>query len=333
MAGVTYRKAGVDIDKADEFIAKIKPLLAKTSRPEVIGKIGGFSGLFKPRIRRMKDPVLVSSTDGVGTKILIADSLGKYDTIGIDLVAMCVDDVVVMGAEPLFFLDYIACGRLDKEKLFDLMTGITKGCVKAGCALIGGETAELPGMYGKDKFDLAGFCVGMVDRQKIIDGRNCRIGDKVVGLASSGLHSNGFSLVRTLFRPEEIKGKLAEELIRPTRIYTKTILHLMKRVKIKGMSHITGGGFYDNIPRVLPLGKAVRIMKGSWPVPPIFKKIQDRGSVDMAEMFRTFNMGVGMVLILDPRSARRALTLLDDLGQKAWIIGELVEGDNSVAII
>jgi phosphoribosylformylglycinamidine cyclo-ligase len=180
MAGVTYRKAGVDIDKADEFIAKIKPLLAKTSRPEVIGKIGGFSGLFKPRIRRMKDPVLVSSTDGVGTKILIADSLGKYDTIGIDLVAMCVDDVVVMGAEPLFFLDYIACGRLDKEKLFDLMKGITKGCVKAGCALIGGETAELPGMYGKDKFDLAGFCVGMVDRQKIIDGRNCRIGDKVV---------------------------------------------------------------------------------------------------------------------------------------------------------
>lgn len=333
MAGVTYRKAGVDIDKADEFIAKIKPLLAKTSRPEVIGKIGGFSGLFKPRIRKMKDPVLVSSTDGVGTKILIADLLGKYDTIGIDLVAMCVDDVVVMGAEPLFFLDYIACGKLDKEKLFDLMKGITKGCVEAGCALIGGETAELPGMYARDKFDLAGFCVGMVDRQKIIDGRNCRIGDMVIGLASSGLHSNGYSLVRKIFPPEEIKGRLAKELIRPTRIYTKIILHLMKRLKINSMSHITGGGFYDNIPRVLPEGKAVRIMKGSWPVPSIFKKIQDRGSVDLAEMFRTFNMGVGMVLILDPRSARRALTLLDNLGQKAWIIGELIEGDNSVAII
>ncbi len=332
MAGVTYKKAGVDIDKADAFIAKIKPLLAKTNRPEVIGKIGGFSGLFKPRIGRMKDPVLVSSTDGVGTKILIADLLGKHDTIGFDLVAMCVDDVVVTGAEPLFFLDYIACGKLDQKKLFDLMKGITNGCIEAGCALIGGETAELPGMYGKGKFDLAGFCVGVVDSQKVIDGRNCCIGDKVIGLASSGLHSNGYSLVRKIFPREEIKGKLAKDLIRPTRIYTRTILQLLKRVKINAISHITGGGFYDNIPRVLPEGKAVRIRKGSWPVPSIFKKIQDRGSVKPAEMFRTFNMGVGMVMILDPRSARRALSLLDSLGQKAWIIGEVAEGNKSVAI-
>ena len=205
------------MDRADAFLEKIKPLLEKASRPEVVGKVGGFSGLFEPRIKRIKDPVLVSSTDGVGTKLLIADLLGKYDTIGLDLVAMCVDDVVVVGAEPLFFLDYIACGRLDKEKLYDLMKGITKGCQEAGCALIGGETAELPGMYARDKFDLAGFCVGMVSREKIIDGRQCRSGDKLLGLASSGLHSNGYSLVRKLFPSEEIRGKLGKELIRPTK--------------------------------------------------------------------------------------------------------------------
>ncbi len=332
MSSVTYKKAGVDIDKAEEFIGRIKPLLAKTNRPEVLGKIGGFSGLFKPRIGRMKDPVLVSSTDGVGTKILIADMLNKYDTIGLDLVAMCVDDVVVVGAEPLFFLDYIACGKLDKEKLFALMKGITKGCAEAGCALIGGETAELPGMYARDKFDLAGFCVGMVDKEKIIDGRFCRIGDQLVGLASSGLHSNGYSLVRKLFPPEEIDGKLGRDLIRPTRIYAKTILQLMKKVNIRAISHITGGGFYDNIPRALPEGVGVRIRKGSWPVPAVFKKIQQRGSVDETEMFRTFNMGVGMVLVLDPKSAPRALSILGDLGQKAWIIGDLVEGNKSVAL-
>jgi phosphoribosylformylglycinamidine cyclo-ligase len=333
MSGITYKKAGVDIDRADAFLAKIKPLLAKTSRPEVLGKIGGFSGLFKPRIHRMKDPVLVSSTDGVGTKILIADVLGKYDTIGLDLVAMCVDDVVVAGAEPLFFLDYIACGKLDKEKLYDLMKGITKGCSEAGCALIGGETAELPGMYAKDKFDLAGFCVGMVDREKIIDGRHCRKGDKLLGLASSGLHSNGYSLARKLFPSEEIQGKLGKELIKPTRIYAKTILHLMKKVKIKAMSHITGGGFSDNIPRALPEGLTARITDGSWPVPSIFKKIQHRGCLEKTEMFRTFNMGVGMVLVLDPRSIRRALTVLTELGQKAWVVGEVDEGNQKVEIV
>ncbi len=333
MSGITYKKAGVDIDEADAFLAKIKPLLKKTIRPEVLGDIGGFSGLFKPRIKTMKDPVLVSSTDGVGTKLLIADMMGKYDTLGLDLVAMCVDDVVVVGAEPLFFLDYIACGKLDKEKLYNLMLGITEGCQIAGCALIGGETAELPGMYAKDKFDLAGFCVGLVNREKIIDGRRCRVGDRLIGLASSGLHSNGYSLVRKLFPPEEIKGELGKELIRPTRIYAKTILSLLKKVNIKSMSHITGGGFYDNIPRALPEGIKARIVKDSWPIPPVFKKIQRRGNIEETEMFRAFNMGVGMVLVLSPKSVGRTLTLLSGLGQKAWEIGELVEGTHTVEII
>jgi len=333
MSGITYKKAGVDIDRADAFLEKIKPLLKKTSRPEVLGDIGGFSGLFKPLIKRMKNPILVSSTDGVGTKLLIADLVNKYDTLGLDLVAMCVDDVVVVGAEPLFFLDYIACGKLDKKKLYDLMKGITKGCQEAGCALIGGETAELPGMYTRDKFDLAGFCVGMVSQEKIIDGRQCRIGDRLVGLASSGLHSNGYSLVRKLFPSEEIQGILGKELIRPTRIYAKTVLYLVKKVNIKAISHITGGGFYDNIPRALPEGITSRITNGSWPIPSIFKKIQRRGGIKETEMFRTFNMGVGMVLVLSPRSVGRALTVLAALGQKAWDIGELIKGNNTVEIV
>ena len=332
MSGITYKKAGVDIDRADEFIEKIKPLVGSTSRQEVLGKIGGFSGMFQPRINRMKNPVLVSSTDGVGTKLLIADLLGKYDTIGLDLVAMCVDDVVVTGAEPLFFLDYIACGKLDKEKLTSVMKGIVKGCRQAGCALIGGETAELPGLYARDRFDLAGFCVGMVGRQKIIDGRLCRTGDRLIGLASAGLHSNGYSLVRKLFPPEEIKGRLGKELIRPTKIYTKTILQLLKKTKIKAISHITGGGFYDNIPRVLPDGISAQIAKGSWPVHSIFKKIKRRGHIEEQEMFHTFNMGIGMVLVLGRRSANYALKVLAQMGQKAWVIGELVEGDKTVRI-
>ncbi len=332
MPGSTYKKAGVDIDKADEFIKEIKPLLEETNRAEVLGKIGGFSGLFRPRFSRIKDPVLVSSTDGVGTKILIADVLGKYDTIGLDLVAMCADDVVVLGAEPLFFLDYIACGHLDKKKLYDLMKGIAKGCRKAGCALIGGETAELPGMYEKNRFDLAGFCVGMVSREKIIDGRDCQRGDKLIGLASSGLHSNGFSLVRKLFSPQEIRGNLGKELIKPTRIYTRIVLQVLKKVKVKAMSHITGGGFIDNIPRMLPEGLTAVVKKGTWPSPSIFRRIQYRGRIEESEMFRTFNMGIGMVLALSSRSVSHALSVLVECGQKAWIIGELVSGKKEVVI-
>lgn len=333
MSGLTYKKAGVDIDKADNFVKKISPLLEKIKRPEVLGEVGGFSGLFKPRLRGFKDPVLVSATDGVGTKLLLADILNKHDTVGIDLVAMCANDVVVTGAEPLFFLDYIACGKLDDAKLYSLMRGITRGCHEAGCALIGGETAELPGMYTKGKIDLAGFCVGLVDHKRMIDGHLCRKGDRVIGLASSGVHSNGFSLIRKIFSPEELRGKLGRELIKPTKIYIRSLLTALKRVPIKAMAHITGGGFYDNIPRVLPQGLAVRIKEDSWPVLPIFRKIQKKGRIDEREMFQTFNMGVGMVLILSPQSSQRALSLFDGLGQKAWIIGEVIEGAREVCFI
>ncbi len=332
MTAQSYKNAGVDIDKADAFVKRIKSLLKKTERPEVIGDIGGFSGLFMPRLSAINNPVLVSATDGVGTKLMLAEMLNKYDTVGIDLVAMCVDDVVVVGAEPLFFLDYIACGKLNDNKLYELMKGVTKGCQDAGCALIGGETAELPGMFEKDTFDLAGFCVGVVSRERIIDGRFCRRGDKVLGLASSGLHSNGFSLVRKVFSPKELKGKLGLELLRPTRIYAKSILKILGKVCINAMSHITGGGFYENIPRVLPQGLRVEIKKDSWPVPSIFRKIQERGQMSETEMFRTFNMGVGMVLIMEPKNAQRALKLFEKAGEKAWIIGEVSEGACEVVL-
>jgi phosphoribosylformylglycinamidine cyclo-ligase len=259
--------------------------------------------------------------------------LQKYDAVGVDLVAMCVNDVVVTGAEPLFFLDYIACGRLDSDKLHRIMKGIARGCREAGCALLGGETAELPGMYARDKLDLAGFSVGMVDRDKIIDGSKCRKGDKIIGVASTGLHSNGFSLVRKIFSPAEIRDKLGRELLRPTRIYVKLILQALPRVVIKAMAHITGGGFYGNIPRILPDGLTAGLRKGAWPVPAIFRKIQKRGQVSEREMFQTFNMGLGLVMIVSARSAARALGLMKDLGQKAWIIGDVVEGEAGVVIL
>jgi len=328
MSGMTYKKAGVDIDKADVFIKKIKPLLEKTGRPEVLGKLGGFSGLFMPQIKGKKDPVLVSSTDGVGTKLLLADLLQKYDTVGIDLVAMCVNDVIVIGAEPLFFLDYIACGKLDENKLYELMKGIAQGCQEAGCALIGGETAELPGMYAGEKLDLAGFSVGIVEKNKIIDGSTCKPGDKIIGLASSGLHSNGFSLVRKIFSKEEMKGKLGRELLKPTCIYVKPVLQAAKKVRLKALAHITGGGFQENIPRVLPKGLVAKIREDAWPVPQIFKQIKKRGGVEEKEMFRTFNMGIGLVVIVASRSARHAVDIFQDLDQKAWVIGELVSNLN-----
>lgn len=332
MAGLTYKQAGVNIDEADSFVQKLKPLVRMTERAEVLSSIGGFSGLFAPRLKGMKKPVLVSSTDGVGTKLIIADLLKKYDTIGIDLVAMNVDDVVVVGAEPLFFLDYIACGKLDKNQLLEVVRGIVRGCREANCALIGGETAELPGLYEPGKWDLAGFCVGIVDADKVIDGRNCRAGDKVIGLASSGLHSNGYSLARRVFSEEEIKSQWGKELLKPTKIYTPVILEALKKIKIKAMAHITGGGFYDNIPRVIPEGLQVVIKKGSWLVPSIFQEIQRRGEVAEREMFRTFNMGVGFVVVCSSKEAEAALKLFQKLGQKAWIIGELVRGKRQVII-
>jgi phosphoribosylformylglycinamidine cyclo-ligase len=332
MAAWTYRKAGVDIDEADRFIARIKPMVKSTGRPEVMGTIGGFSGLFAPKLKGMKKPVLVSSTDGVGTKLLVAEALKKYDTVGIDLVAMSVDDVVVLGAEPIFFLDYIAVGRLDSGVLAEVMKGIVKGCREAGCALVGGETAELPGLYAPGKWDLAGFCVGLVDAPKIIDGRTCRPGDKVIGLASSGLHSNGFSLARKAFSEKELKGKYGRELLRPTRIYTRPILEVLKKIRIKSMAHITGGGFYDNIPRVIPQGLRVVIRRGSWSIPPIFKTIREKGGIGDREMFRTFNMGVGMALVTAAADADLTIALFAKLGVKAWVIGDIERGEREVIL-
>ncbi len=332
MAPVTYKKAGVNIDAADAFIARIKPLVRSASRPEVLGGIGGFSGLFRPDLRGMKEPLLVSSTDGVGTKLMLADLQGRYETVGIDLVAMSVDDVVVTGAEPLFFLDYIACGRLDKDRLAEVMKGIVKGCRAANCALVGGETAELPGLYAKDQWDLAGFCVGVVDRSRVIDGRRCRKGDAVVGLASSGLHSNGFSLARKVFTERELKGPIGRELLKPTRIYTRAVLSVLKKVPIKSMAHITGGGFYDNIPRVIPDGLRARIHVGSWPIPDIFRMIQEKGGVDGREMFRTLNMGIGMAVVVAAGDAARTVSLFKTAKIPAFVIGELVPGPHEVTI-
>ena len=332
MSPLTYRKSGVNIDEADDFIRLIKPMVKTTSRPEVLAGIGGFSALVAPRLKGMKTPVLVSSTDGVGTKLMLADLLKKYDTVGIDLVAMSVDDVIVTGAEPLFFLDYIACGNLDKTMMADVIKGVVKGCREANCALVGGETAELPGLYAKGQWDLAGFCVGVVDKGKIIDGRRCRTKDKVIGLASSGLHSNGYSLARKVFTEKELKGAIGRELLRPTRIYARAVLSVMKKVRIKAMAHITGGGFYDNIPRVIPGGLGVRVWKAAWPVPPIFREIQERGGITEREMFRTLNMGIGMVVVVAASDARRTLELFRKLGQKAWVIGELFTGPHTVVI-
>jgi len=330
---MTYKKAGVDIDNADSFIKKIDPLVKKTERSEVLGKLGGFSGLFRPCLKGMANPVLVSSTDGVGTKLLVAEILEKYDTIGIDLVAMCVNDVLVPGAEPLFFLDYIATGRLNKTKLFQVMKGITRGCCQAGCALIGGETAELPGMYEGEKFDLAGFSVGIVDQKNIIDGHSVRPGDVLVGLASSGLHSNGFSLVRKVLSREELRGGLGQEVLKPTRIYVQPVLKVLKKIHIKAMAHITGGGFYDNLPRMLPAECAVRIQRGNWPVPSIFSTIQKKGNIDDREMYRTLNMGIGMVLVFSSREAGNAVKMLTSFGEKAYIIGEVIKGCRKVKIV
>jgi len=332
MSPLTYRKAGVSIDAADEFIRSIKPLVRSTSRPEVLGGIGGFSGLFLPRLKGMKEPVLVSSTDGVGTKIMVADLQGVFDTIGIDLVAMNADDIVVTGAEPLFFLDYIACGKVVPRMLSQVVKGIARGCREAGCALIGGETAEMPGLYGKGQWDLAGFCVGIVDKAKIVDGRKCRRGDAVIGLASSGLHSNGYSLARKVFTEKEMRGPIGRVLLRPTRIYSRVLRAALAKVDIKAMAHITGGGFYDNIPRVIPDRFGVRIRKGAWPVPKIFKTVQERGGVEDREMHRTLNMGIGMAVVVSAADAARTVRLFEALGQKAWVIGALTSGRHEVVI-
>ncbi len=322
---MTYKKAGVDIDKANLFVKRIAPLVEKTYTKNTLGTIGHFGGFFRADFAGMKDPVLVSSTDGVGTKLLVAQMAEKFDTVGIDLVAMCVNDIVTCGARPLFFLDYFATGKIKPAVAVDIVKGIARGCKKAECALIGGETAEMPGLYKKGDFDLAGFCVGVVDRKKVIDGSAVKAGDRILGLASNGIHSNGYSLVRKIFSKSEMKGRYKKELLKPTYVYVKPALELIRNFEVKAIAHITGGGFYDNIPRVLPRGTAASIDKGSWRIPHIFEIIRRRAKLDDSEMYRTFNMGIGMAVILDKKEILVAVKNLRKLGIKARDIGEVIK--------
>jgi phosphoribosylformylglycinamidine cyclo-ligase len=339
-----YQKAGVDIDLGNAFVDRIKPLIRQTFSPEVITDIGGFSGLFRLDTDPYAEPVLVSSTDGVGTKLKIAQLLDQHQTVGIDLVGMSVNDIIVQGARPLFFLDYLATGRLHIETTTALIEGIVNGCKQAGCALIGGETAEMPGCYPPGEYDLAGFVVGIVDRKKIIDGSRIQPGDRLIGLASSGLHSNGFSLVRKLFfedlriNPKEVLPDLGlplgEELLKPTRIYVRSILSALQKFPIHGMAHITGGGISENLPRVLPAGCQAGIIRNSWTVPPIFSLIQRLGRVPEQEMLKVFNNGIGMVLVV-PGSAVDELTAhLESQGETCFIIGDIApRTDPAVPIV
>ncbi len=329
----TYKGAGVDIDKANLFVEKIKPLIKMTARKEVMSGIGGFGALFRLDVGKFKNPILVSSTDGVGTKLKVAQSMNKHDTVGIDLVAMSVNDVIVQGAEPLFFLDYIATGKIGIEQSVQIMEGIVRGCQEAGCALIGGETAEMPGFYAENEYDLAGFCVGVVDADKLIDGAAIRVGDRIIGLASSGLHSNGFSLARkVLFEDarlnvhDAVSGldeSIGNALLRPTKIYVKSLLKLIKSFNIKGLVHITGGGFLDNIPRILPAPCCAAIRKDAWEIPPLFNVIREMGKIEEQEMFRVFNMGIGMIVIVSEKESHDVMERLEMLGEKAYMLGSV----------
>jgi phosphoribosylformylglycinamidine cyclo-ligase len=338
----TYREAGVNIDRGNEAVELFKPMVAGTMRKEVLGGLGGFGSLFALDMTKYKQPVLVSGTDGVGTKLAVAHKMGKHDTIGVDCVAMCVNDILVCGAEPLFFLDYLAVGRLEPQQVAAIVSGIAEGCRQAGSALIGGETAEMPGFYRPDEYDVAGFAVGVVEKDKIIDGRAIRPGDLIVGLPSTGLHSNGFSLARKIFFevykwvPErfvaELNCTLGEELLKPTRIYVKLIQEIMKEFSIKGMAHITGGGLIENPPRMLPPGCHLEIEYGSWPVPPVFQLLATGGQVETQEMLRTFNMGIGFILILAPEDSSRLVNWLKDRGEEAYLIGTVQKGSPGVTI-
>lgn len=336
---VDYKSAGVNVEAGYEAVRLIRNDVKRTFRPEVINDIGGFGGLFALNKDRYKDPVLVSGTDGVGTKLKIAFLLDKHDTVGIDAVAMCVNDIVCSGAEPLFFLDYIALDKNIPEKVADIVKGMADGCVMAGCALIGGETAEMPGFYPEDEYDIAGFAVGIVEREKIIDGKTIAEGDVLIGLASSGLHSNGFSLVRKILNPtvekmnqrvERLGIHLGEELLKPTRIYVKTVLRLLDKFPVKGIANITGGGFMENIPRIIPEGLRAKINLGSWPVLPIFTLLQELGGIDEKNMYNTFNMGIGMVLAVGRGAEGDVLDCLGKLGEKAFIIGEVIKGETGL---
>jgi phosphoribosylformylglycinamidine cyclo-ligase len=332
---LTYRDAGVDIDEGDRLVELIKPLAKPTLRPEVVAGIGGFGGLFALDVARWKEPVLVSGTDGVGTKLKVAFAAGRHDTVGIDLVAMCVNDVAVVGAEPLFFLDYFATGKLSAEQGAEVVKGIAEGCRQAGCALIGGETAELPGFYGGGEYDLAGFVVGCVERSRIIDGRAVAPGDVVVGVASSGLHSNGYSLARKAllerhpldWRPPELGGRtLGEALLEPTRIYAKDVLALAAAVPVKALAHVTGGGLPGNVPRNLPDGTRAVLDARRWPRAAIFDLVQREGDVPWADMLLTFNMGIGLAAVVAPSDAEAAQAALAARGLESWVVGGIEKG-------
>lgn len=331
---LTYKDAGVDIDAGNSLVERIKPLVAKTGRKEVLSGLGGFGGLFAIPPDRYEELVLVSGTDGVGTKLKLAHQLQRHDTIGIDLVAMCVNDVLVQGAEPLFFLDYFACGRLDVDIALDVVTGIAAGCEQAGAALIGGETAEMPDMYAEGEYDLAGFCVGGVDRKNLIDGSTVKPGDTIIGIASSGPHSNGYSLIRRVLeidKQSDIDGvPMAELLLEPTRIYVRPVLALMDKVPVKGIAHITGGGITENLPRAFANDMHARIDINSWQQGPIFDWLAHRGGIATDEMRRTFNCGVGMTVVVAHTDAANAVKILEASGETAWQLGEIVNGAGEV---
>ncbi len=334
MAGELYREAGVDLEKANDLVGRIRPIVRSTFRGGVITDIGGFGGLFSLNLQDVASPVLVSSTDGVGTKLKIAFMAQKHDTVGIDLVAMCVNDIVVQGAKPLFFLDYLALGTLDLGVVEELVSGIAEGCKRAGCALIGGETAEMPGLYRQDEYDMAGFAVGIVDNSQIIDGSTIGVGDRIIGIPSSGLHSNGYSLARRILfdklglKPDtfvpEFNRTVAEEMLEPTVIYVETVLNLLRKHRVHGMAHITGGGFYDNIARILPKPCKALIWEGSWDVPPIFSFMREKGGVPAEEMYNVFNCGIGFVLVVEPAQAEDAVEFLGAMVDGVRIIGEIV---------
>lgn len=337
----TYKEAGVDVTAGYKAVELMRSHVKKTLGPEVLTDIGGFGGLFSLEGIKPNKPVLVSGTDGVGTKLKIAFLMDKHDTVGIDCVAMCVNDVVCSGARPLFFLDYIALGKLVPEKVEQIVKGVSEGCLQAGCALIGGETAEMPGFYPINEYDLAGFAVGLADRDEIIDGKNIKPGDVLVGFASSGVHSNGYSLVRRIFDINaqnithfyhDIGKTIGEELLTPTRIYVKTILSLKNKFNIKGIAHVTGGGFIENLPRMLQEGHKAVIRKGTWPVLPIFRLMQEMGHVPEHDMYNTFNMGIGMTIAVDKDIADKVVAEAQALGEKAYIIGEVALGEEKIEI-
>ncbi|MFS0638943.1 phosphoribosylformylglycinamidine cyclo-ligase [Mesobacillus foraminis] len=330
-----YKQAGVDIEAGYESVERMKKHVQRTARQGVIGGLGGFGGMFDLSSLGLQEPVLVSGTDGVGTKLLLAFMMDRHDTIGIDAVAMCVNDIAVQGAEPLYFLDYIACGKAEPERIEAIVKGIADGCEMAGCALVGGETAEMPGMYGTEEYDLAGFAVGAVEKSKIVNGSEIKSGDALIGLSSSGIHSNGYSLVRKVFledggykldqHVEELGCTLGDELLRPTKIYVKPLLSALEKFSLKGMAHITGGGFIENIPRMLPEGLGAEIQEGSWEIPPVFTLLESAGSLDREEMYNIFNMGIGMVVAAPAEQAQEIIRHFESCGEKAYQIGSVTD--------